>query len=265
MGLLSKASNLDNNTSQVLAFSDFINNHSLKLCALLNKNGSNYVVTNSIGFDAASIISAASTTDFWDGICKASGQIYNYSGADKNTLLQLFSFNLKDSISELSVYKSSSSKILLCSGKLSQEAADDFENISDEPHSINVQTLNPLLKRASVFLLFDIDFQEALSSYDHENNKNNLLSFELFEKAISKEIYNRFACNYSISDTTILNNSHSIKTILVTDKTYSLELITNHIILNLRDLLDNFAELLQIDYKGTAASCEQIEEFLQAE
>lgn len=265
MGLLSKASNLDNNTSEVLAFSDFINKHSLKLCALLNKNGSNYIVTNSIGFDAASIISAASTTDFWDGICKASGQIYHYSGADKNSLLQLFSFKLKDNISELSVYKNSSSKILLCSGKLSEEAASDFENISDKQHAINVQTLNPLLQRGSVFLLFNIDFQEAVSAYYHEKNKNNLLSFELFENAISKELYNRFACNYNISDTTILNNTHSIKTLLVADKTYSVELITNHIILNLREVLDNSAELLQINYTGIAASCEQVEAFLQAE
>ena len=70
MGLLSRASTMDNKPLPVLAFSDFINKYSLKTCALLEPEGADYIVTDSIGFDAYSIITSKSTIDFWEGICK---------------------------------------------------------------------------------------------------------------------------------------------------------------------------------------------------
>ena len=64
MGLLSRANTLDENKSNPgLVFSDFIIKHSLKTAALLEKKDSNYCVTNSIGFDAESILSATSHHD----------------------------------------------------------------------------------------------------------------------------------------------------------------------------------------------------------
>ncbi len=266
MGLLSKASTLDTVTEKKgLAFSDFINKHSIKKAALLERTAADYFVTSSVGFDALSIISATSTADFWEGICKTSGSIYNFSDSENKSLLQLFSFNLKDSIKELSVYKNSSAQILLCQGKLSVQAAKDFENITNQPHENNVQTLNPLLKGGSTFLFFKLDFEKAVQDFYNSECKNNIPAFDIFQKAVANEIYNRFACNYSISDTTIINNSHSIKTVIVTGKAYSIDLITHHLILNLKEVLNNSAELIQIDYCDTADSCEKIESFLQAE
>lgn len=264
MGLLSKASTLDTVTEKKgLAFSDFINKYSIKKAALLEKTAADYFVTSSIGFDALSLISATSTADFWDGICKSQSTVYNYS--DNKSLLQLFSFNLKDSIKALSVYKNSSAQILLCEGNLSDAAAKDFESISISQHENNVETLNPLLKGGSTFLFFKLDFEKAVEDFYNSECKNKIPAFEIFQKAVLNEIYNRFACNYSISDTTIINNSHSIKTVIVTGKAYSIDLITHHIILNLKEVLDKSAELIQIDYCDTADSCEKIESFLQAE
>ena len=165
MGLLSRANTLDEMKSNPgLAFSDFIIKHSLKTCALLEKKDSNYQVVNSIGFDAESILSATSTCDFWDGICKNSGQIYSFSDSGKTQLLQLFSFNLKDNLQELSVYKNSSSKILLSSGKITEAAAKDFESINNNKHKNNILNLNPLIKENSVVLLLKIDFIFCLVS-----------------------------------------------------------------------------------------------------
>ena len=265
MGLLSRASTLDEIKLPELAFSDFINKHSLKKCALLESESSDYIVTNSIGFDANSILSATSTADFWEGICKEKGHIYNFLGSEKTPLLQLFSFNQKDNISELSVYKNSASKILLCEGKITDEAAKDFESISNEAHENDVETLNPLLKGGSVVLLFTIDFADAAKVFFKNEYKNNQLSFDTFLNAISNEIYNRFACKYNISDTTIKNNSKGIKTVIITDKEYSVELISSHIIFNLKEVLGQYAEMIHIQYCDTADSCEKIESFLQAD
>ena len=266
MGLLSRASTLDQPLhSQGLAFSDFINKHSLKICALLEKTSSNYNVTNSIGFDAGSIICASSTSDFWDGICKTSGNIYHFSGSDKNQLLQLFSFNLKDNLQELSVYKNAASQILLCEGRLSLQAAKDFENISNKEPENNYAKLNPLVNKNTVVLLLNIDFLEASEKLYQAEFKKDIQSFEVFLKAIMNETYNRFACRYNISDTTVKNSAHSLKTVIITDKAYSKELISQHILLNLKEIFSDFSNQIQINFSGTADSCEKIKAFLQVE
>ena len=147
MGLLSRASILDNTTIiPGLAFSDFINKYSLKTCALLESNGADYIVSDSIGLDAYSIISATSTVDFWNGICREAGHLYVFSGEEKTPLLQLFSINLKENLNTLCVYKNAAGKILLCEGTVSEEVTKAFENVSNTQHKINILTLNPLVK-----------------------------------------------------------------------------------------------------------------------
>lgn len=265
MGLLSRANTLDELKSNPgMAFSDFINKHSLKICALLEKNNSNYYVTNSLGLDAESIISATSTADFWEGICKNSGQIYNFKDEEKRQLLQLFSFNLKDNLQELSVYKNKASQILICSEMLTNSAIKDFELISSLQHQNNYLNLNSLIKENSVILLFKINFSEAIKGY-YISNKDKISDLDLFSKSLMNELYNRFSCRYNISDTTIQSNQFTIKTVIITNKEYSVELITHHIILNLKEVLNDNADLTQICFSGTADSCEKIKSFLQVE
>ena len=265
MGLLSRANTLDELKSNPgLAFSDFINKHSLKTCALLEQKASNYVVTNSIGLDAESIITATSTPDFWNGICKDSGQIYNFKDSEKTKLLQLFSFNLKDNFQELSVYKNKASKILISSGSLSEAAAKDFEIIGSSQHENNYLNLNPLIKDNTVVLLLKIDFSEAIKGY-YLSAKDKISDLDSFNKSLMNELYNRFSCRYNISDTTIQTNQFTLKTVIITNKEYSVELITHHIILNLKEVLNDNADYTQICFSGTADSCEKIQSFLQAE
>lgn len=266
MGLLSRASTLDNAAAHhTLVFSDFINKYSLKICAILEQKDTDYYVSDSIGFDALSIASATSTVDFWAGICSEAGKIFSYSGNEIAPLLQLFSFNQKENIHELHIYKNQAKQILLSSEKLSDEAVKDFENISDKPHQNNIQSLNPLLKEGTVVLLLQLDILDAAKNYYEKEYKNQHLSFDSFLIALSNEIYNRFACFYNISDITIKTSSHIIKTVIFTDKAYSIELIKNHFISNLKEILDDYASQIKIDYTGTADSCDKIEAFLQAE
>jgi hypothetical protein len=265
MGLLSRANTLDEKKSNPgLSFSDFIHKHSLKICALLEKKDNDYFVVNSIGFDAASIFSAVATSDFWDGICSNSGKIYSFKDSEKTKLLQLFSLNLKENISELSVYKNSSSKILLCAGTIDNQISSDFENIANQLHENDIYKLNPLIKEGSVVLFFKIDFSMAIKAfYDSEKNPN--IPFEFFQKTIMNELYNRFCCRYNIADTALIINSDSIKTVFITNKEYSVELITHHIKINLKEVLSNYAEDILICFSGTADSCDKIKSFLQAE
>jgi hypothetical protein len=171
---------------------------------------------------------------------------------------------MKDNLQELSVYKNKASQILLCSGIIDDDTAKDFENIGSLNHETNIFNLNPLIKENSVVLLFQLDFSEAINSF-YESQKYIISDFENFHKTIMNELYNRFSCRYNISDTTIKYNSSILKTVFITDKEYSIELITMHIILNLKEVLNDSAELIDIAFMGTANSCDEVQLFLQAE
>lgn len=265
MGLLSRANTLDEIKSNPgLAFSDFINKHSLKICALLEKNNNSYFVTNSIGFDAASLFSAVATSDFWDGICGKSANIYFFKDSERTKLLQLFSFQLKDKLSELSVYKNFASQILLCAGTINQEIAADFENIRNHSHQNDIYKLNPLIKENSVVLLLKLDFSQAIKGF-YSSEKNDQISFDLFQKALMNELFNRFCCYYNLTDAVTLLDSGIIKTVFITNKEYSTELVSRHIILNLKEVLNTYAEKIQIFFSGSADTCDKIKSFLQAE
>lgn len=266
MGLLSRASTLDEiEFKQGLAFSDFILKYSLKSSAMLEPNDMYYIITQSIDFDANSIINSFSTCDFWNGICKENQKIYNFTGNDISPLLQLFSSNMKDEIKEIYIYRNSSSKILLSLNEITKEAAEDFENITSDVHSINIFALNPQIKENTAVIKLMIDFSEAIESFIQSEIKNNDSLFEKAQMSIFNEIYNRFVCFYNLPDATVKAGKYLLKTVFITGKAYSVELITNHFIFNLRQLLGNNAELIRVDYCGAATSCEQIQNFLQAE
>ena len=266
MGLLSRASVLDENEVKPgLAFSDFITKYSLKKCAVLEQNNNDYFITHSIGFDSLSIISATSTSDFWNGICKQAGNIYHFSGNETSPFVQLFSEKYKYELKEIFVYKNQSSKILISFTEISNSAAEDFENISDTYHELNIFNLNSQIKENYVVLKFNLDFSEAIESFISSHNKNIPSLSKTSAKAIMDEIYNRFIFFYNTLDSTLISDEYKLKTVFITERTYSNELITNHLILNLREVLDNFAELIQIEYCQTADSCEQVQNFLQAE
>ena len=265
MGLLSRASTLDKTENfQGLAFSDFINKHSLKTCALLEKNEADYFVKNSIGFDAESIISAVSTSDFWEGICPQAKKIYSFTNQEEiKPLLQLFSLNLKENLKNLFVYKNEKSQILISTENIAEETACDAEIIDDKNHECNISSLNPFIKDDSVVLKLNIDYSEAVESYIKAKCKNvNLQDF--VHIALSNEIYNRFICYYNSPDSTVKSGTDSLKTVIIADKTYSIELITNHLILNLKEVIEHYAELIQIDFSGTAESCAETQDFLKS-
>ena len=266
MGLLSRASNLDE--TQIipgLAFSDFTFKYSLKACVMLEQKDTEYCIKQSIGFDALSIISSISTVDFWKGICPVSKQIYKFTGAEISPLLQLFSINLKDEVKEIYIYKNNESKILLSLTAISEEAADAFEGINNEIHKVDVTALNPQIKESSSVLKFMLELSEAIESFLTSELKSNKVYFDLIEESILNEIYNRFVCFYNTPDSSVKSKNNIIKTVFITGKAYSVELIINHLIINLKEVLGDYAELISVNYCGSADSFELIQNFLRAE
>ena len=253
MGLLSRASNLDE--TPLLAFSDFILKHQLKTCAVLEKDEIYYTLSNSIGFDVSTITSIASTPAYWIGLCPQEDVIYHFHKKDDSIspLLQLFSYNMKDELTDLYACRSSNSKILLSCQELTAKAVEDFHNISNSYHECCINNLNQYIKDGSNVLKFKIDLTQIIQSFDKERN------------AIFSEYYNRLLCFYNKPDATTVSEDYTLNTVFIADKTFSSEHISKHLQLNLKDITDQTSASVKINYLGTAGSCNEIKEFLQAE
>ena len=113
-------------------------------------------------------------------------------------------------------------------------------------------------------LKFNIDYSEAVESFITAKMKSDIKNKSYIQSALLNEIYNRFICYYNSPDSTVLSGINTLKTVIITDKTYSIELIANHLILNIKDLLEHYAELIIIDFSGTAESCAETQAFLQS-
>lgn len=267
MGLLSIASHLDENPKPGLAFSDFIIKYNFKCCALLEKKSNDFLVTNSIGFDGQSIAAASSTADFWDGICSQPDTIINLSQSDNShaPLLQLFSLNMKEAVKDFSLCKSSKDKILLvCNDKISEEAKSDFVNIGTEKHKCSTDAINKLFTESSVLLKFQINLSEAVESFILAEKIKDTIK-QTIEASLYNELYNRFICIYNNKDASLYEKKSVINTVFILDKTYSTELILNHLIINFRDILGSYADLARISNLGKAQTYREIADFLQAD
>lgn len=269
MGLLSIASHLDDKPKQGLAFSDFILKYKYNCCAILQKTENIFSVINSIGFDGKSIISSISTPDFWQGICTKKNIIYNFSTKNNTItpLLQLFSLQMKESISEISVMQNNDERIILvCNSALTEEAVKDFPASSGLcKHKCNPEVLNKYIKEASVLLKFQINLNEAVESFVLSNYKGSSSIKNILETAIVSEFYNKFLTIFNQKDASANPEPGIINSVFITDKTYSTELIVNHLILNFRDTIEDSAELAEIQYLGKIENYKDITEFLQAE
>ena len=264
MGLLTMASNLDEHKSRGLAFSDFIIKHSLKDCAILTKKQNDFLISNSINFDADSIIKSFSTVDFWNGLCNETKKIYNFSKSDNSytPLLQIFSEEKAEKINTIQLCKNDDGKILLvCNQILNENIIKDFETIDDSNHLFDKDELKSHISEKSCFAKINISATEAVNNlikaYDLEQS--------LFEESIYREILNKLSVFYTYIDAVkYLNNGH-YKYISVSDKKYSIELIKTHLLLNLKETLGSFSNLVQITCEGYTHNFTEIGSFFQAE
>ncbi len=267
MGLLSIASHLDDNPKQGLAFSDFILKYNFKICALLEKTDNDFFISQSIGFDGKSICEAVSTSDFWKGICPLNNRLYHLSIKDKSIapLLQLFSQNLKDNAREISIYRISENQIfLLVNTPFSEEAQKESSSLDSQRHKCDINSLNKFFKESSVLERFQINLSEAIDSFlfiAKIKGKNK----SIIQDAIFNEFYNRFICIYNNKDATACSENGILNTVFIMDKAYSTELIINHLILNFREVLANYADLAKINNLGKAKTFKDIADFLQAD
>lgn len=263
MGLLTKANLMELNKR--LAFSDFIIKYKITTFAVFKKKEKIFFIQNSLGFDGKSILESISTEDFWKGCCKDINTVYNFNIDQKdNPLLQFFSFKIIDDIKSVSVVRKEDTILLLGNIEITDSIFKDFSNLDFNPPLFDINKLNNLVCQNSNFYKFDIDFDEAIQTfiYTSLNNKNYSKEFSL---SLFNELSNRILFTFNSPDTSVKIFDNRIKTIFVSNQEISKELFTNHLILNYKSVIDNAAEVINIEYCGKAESFNEIKDFLKVE
>ena len=263
MGLLTKANLVDLNTR--LAFSDFVYKYELNSFSIFSKIENDYYISNSLGMDGVSIIGSTSTPDFWKGICKNLDTVYNFDSSDKaNPLLQFFSFKLKDEIRTISVCRTSKNILMLCNKQITSEMLRDYLMIDDTKSLLDVSKLNNLISKSSILCKVQIDFDEAIQTFIYTKLTKKDYA-ELFSKSLFNELSNRILFAYNEANTSVKSFDNKIKTVFIANTSLSKEILINHLILNYKDVLENAAEVINIDFLGNAESFSELKDFLQVE
>lgn len=252
MGLLSKASNLD--FSDKLAFSDFIKKNNIKTCAVLECNENIFFINNSIGFDAFSISASESTYDFWDGVCSRKNIVFLFNKENENlkSLLQFFSYTMQESISFISIYRTNDQILLLVNQEINNNIISDFIKIDFSLNSRFILDQQSLDENKKIFK-FEVNLLNAINSYD-EKTQVSLLN----------EISNRFISKYFV-DTSSRINLYKIRFFVISYDQFDGNIISQHIKLNLQEVIGNNSNKISISFVGTSNDLNELELFMKVE
>ncbi|NLC92461.1 MAG: hypothetical protein GX677_03200 [Treponema sp.] len=274
MGLLDKASNIINNEIKPalnkISFWNFVTSHNIQICAVFTRKDDFYYITNSIGFDGLSILSSFSTSDFWTGLLPSENQFFDFKTCDNSILsiLQFFSFNLKDNVDFVQCLRIDNKILFLCNNNSLQiinnkSIIEDFSNIdfSKQNYFNNdnlIETKNISIRK------YTIDIQEAITSFVKSKLKNHLEISELYIESISNEIMNRLSSFFAHPSLIKRNTKFSASILFPYKNEFSYILLMNHLIVNLAEVVENFSELLEINDLGKIDSYLEMEEFINA-
>lgn len=255
-----------------LDFFEFTKKYNLNICAILEMYKDSFVVSECIGFDGLTIISTLSTPDFWNGTIPSKNQWYKFSTSD-NTITpfyQFLSFELKEKIENIYIYFSTNNKILvLCS--------DEEIDLSDDTYLLN--DFNLLITKDScqeidntkieigidtTITKYSIEFEKAVRTFLALNLKN-LEMMEYFNKIFYQTIwysFNKyFNRHYYIYQTSLTK----LNFISLTKTEISDSLFLEHIKKNLKLILEDEVNLINLHNLGKASSYSEIAAFLKAE
>lgn len=233
-GLLKKANLLS--MKKGLAFSNFIQKYKSSIFAIFTKQDNFYFISNSLGFDGESILASYSTIDFWEGLISENNKIYNFSN-DDNTLLkmlQFFSFEMKEKITKVSIYKNNDKIIFLCNEELSNEFIHDVNFLNENYESFDNSFKNN----------YSISLKPAVDSFIMEKAKYKASIHAVFRQALNHEILNRIILFFNCKDFS-LNFSNSLIQ-LNSNITIDEKLLLTHLIFNINEVIGNKSKLIEL-------------------
>ena len=138
---------------------------------------------------------------------------------------------------------------------------DDFQKI-DNSNKLDYEMIYQDYSENENSCIAKIDFEEAIETFVC-TNATKQLSKTIFVKSIFTEICNRFMFWYNFPFFCKQNDNYSLNLFIPSKIELPNELLLTHIIFNLKDILDNCAEIINIEIFKINQK-EDIQKFLES-
>lgn len=261
-GLLYKAENL---SKSGVSFFSFLKQFKIDIIFELKFYSYYYFCSKSFGLDAQSILQTNSSKAFWDGIITREKKIFNFSTTDNSIapFLQFFSFDLKDSIESLSIYKYSEDSILiLANSKLTNEIIDSYPTVKADKTQ-NLGELQAHSDSKAIFSLFSIDFSDCVESISQEKlKKNENLKLE-YKNVLYNELFTRLQFFFATPSSLAKTSKSAANIVFVSKTNIEQELILSQLIKLYSKVIGASSELISFNFLGERHSVTEIKEFLK--
>lgn len=243
---------LDKNVDNTSVFlSDFLILNKISIFAEFTLQDNHFFVTNSFGYDAASIICSYSTKDFWNGLIKEQNKLYQFDLKSNSIipLLQFFSNEQRDFITNILIYKLNYNKIILLASNI------PFINksiILQQINKINSSNLDFQINKANNQsgnnFYFSIDTKYYIESIVENNIQNNFYLKPQFIQSLQNELFNRLVLHFNDKKTKIFKSSENdfIFKISTQNEIQDYKLLIKHINYNLENLCKNNTQKLAL-------------------
>lgn len=229
--------------NKLFAFSDFITKYKIQVFAIFELAGNYYTVKDSLGLDGKTITNfAVAQEDFTSIFCYKKIVTVNKNNYD--FLSKVFS-NMKELHDNISFCKISNNYIMFCDCEISEQMLDDFQKINNS-NKLDYELITQNYSENENSYIAKIDFEEAIETFVCTNAMKQL-SKNIFLNSIFTEICNRFLFWYSYPFFCKQNDDYSLKLFIPSKIKLPNELLLTHIIFNLKDILDNCAEIINIE------------------
>jgi len=233
---------LDKNIDRASVFlSDFLILNKIPIFAEFSLQDNHFFVTNSFGYDATSIICSYSTQDFWNGIIKEQNKLYQFDLKTSSIipLLQFFSNEQRDFISNILIYKLNNNKIFLLASNIPFINTTQFLQQIDK---INFSNLSFQTKKAfnqsDKSHYFSIDTKYYIESIVEKNIQNHFYLKPQFIQSLQNELFNRLVLHFNDEKTKIFksNEDEFVFKIATHNEISDYKLLIKHINFNLKNL-----------------------------
>lgn len=243
---------LDKNVDSASVFlSDFLILNKVPIFAEFRLQDNHFFVTNSFGYDATSIICSYSTQDFWNGLIKEQNKLYQFDLKTNSIipLLQFFSNEQRDFISNILIYKLNNNKIFLLASNI---PFINTTQILQQIDKINFSNLSFQTKKAfnqsDKIHYFSIDTKYYIESIVEKNIQNNFYLKPQFIQSLQNELFSRLILHFNDEKTKIFksNEDEFVFKIATQNEIQDYKLLIKHINFNLENLCKNNTQKLAL-------------------
>ena len=261
LGLLKKANLLAQ--TRGLAFCEFIDKFNISAIAKFSLIDNYFYITNSYNFDIQSIMASKSSLDFWNGIAAIKNTLYSFTHKEKSitSLLQFFSFKLKDSIEKIQIVRENESIYMICNSNFDQKDISHLITVNDNLPKVTCN-LDKISKNSFINKIH-INLEKCIDNYLSNQNLNSQIK-NIFTNSIDNEISNQLYFNFSNNNFFCKNSKLDFSLALNSLQDLDERIIKQHLFNNLNQIIENTSNIV-IDFLGKSENYSDLANFLKVE